>query len=71
MAKIMSQDVVEKLDELRTRLFGVIEEEGNQKFFEDGFDGSTCLEQLVGVHDEIVKLLKGFKPKGCCGGESK
>ena len=67
MANIMSQEVVDKLDELRARLFCVIEDEGNQGFFQDEGDGSSCLDQLTGIHDEVVGLLEGNKPKGCCG----
>jgi len=63
---VMSQEAIDKIGEWQVSLHQMIEEEDYQEFFQDGKDGSTLMDQLTGLFDEMVGALKGHTPQGCC-----
>lgn len=62
------QDVANELDAIRMKLFALIEDEDHQPYFQDGKDGSSLLEGLSGVFDDMTKMIAetGCQPQGCC-----
>lgn len=62
------QEVSNELDAIRMKLFALIEDEDHQAYFQDGKDGSSLLEGLTGIFDDMNRMIgeTGRSPKGCC-----
>lgn len=70
-AQLDSQEVADTIDAMRMKLHALIEDEDHQPYFQDGKDGSSLLEGLTGIFDDMTKAVAetGCTPKGCCSEE--
>lgn len=62
------QEVANELDAIRMKLFALLEDEDHQGYFQDGKDGSSLMDGLTGVFDDMTKMIAetGRTPQGCC-----